>query len=190
MYHGTPYDDDPPIICEWCHLPAEVVDDKKTFIYDEKEGVDFCSKACQEKYNDKTCIRTLGELCKKCFFEEKETQKEIVSWINRRVYKGTSCGAWFEYAHGGHQERYTGYFFDTVTVGSIVEGVDEGAEPNSLTFPFLEKDFWGAVDDIENQCSEIWNNTHGCEQCPMDVYECFHIISPDCPNCHGEGVII
>ena len=88
--------------------------------------------------------------------------KELERYIDRRIYKATSCGAWLRFINIDNT--------DAIEVGSIVEGVEQCAESNKLKIPFLESDLWSAIDDIEEQCKTIWNNTHGCEQCPMDQY--------------------
>jgi hypothetical protein len=76
--------------------------------------------------------------------------REGLSGWEKAVYKGTDCGAWIERTACP----------EGVRVGSIVEGAEQCAEPISLTWPFTEAQFWEALQDIENQCEEIWNETH------------------------------
>ena len=74
--------------------------------------------------------------------------------VQKAIYKGTSCGAWIEPIGN------TG-----VTVGSIVEGVDWGTETHSLHYPFRESDLWSALEKVEAEANEIWESTHGCDEC-------------------------
>lgn len=115
------------------------------------------------------------------------------SRCSRRVYKNTSCGAWLAFVDGG------------IKVGSIVEGVDQEAESITLQFPFTPDDLSNALQDIEDQCSKIWNNTHGCDECaklwgmhdpedgmPIEGYDGITPTHKDCtnPDCLGTGVVI
>lgn len=99
--------------------------------------------------------------------------------LSRQVYKATACGAWA-------QETDTGF-----KVGSIVEGVDQCTEIHFLNFPFEYKAFWEALDDVEAEAKEIWDMTHGCDDCgPEDPYTGNRPINPNCKTCKGEGAII
>jgi hypothetical protein len=99
--------------------------------------------------------------------------------LERAIYKGTVCGASCTEIEGG------------VLVGSIVEGVDgDGTEYHKVLFPFFLEHFWDVVQKVEDEASSIWDNTHGCEQCPKDSDSEYHIIDPNCPNCKGQGAII
>ena len=99
--------------------------------------------------------------------------------LDRAVYKGTNCGASCQKVEHG------------VMIGSIVEGVDgDGTEYHTLTFPFTMKKFWETLQAVEDEADLIWHQTHGCPQCPEDPESGMHIIDPECPNCHGNGVIL
>lgn len=102
--------------------------------------------------------------------------------VHKAVFKGTSCGAYIEPIAGN-----TG-----VAVGSIVEGVDWGTETHCLHYPFKESELWAALEKVEEEANEIWESTHGCDECgEPDEYNGGHIhINPECPSCKGEGVII
>lgn len=93
------------------------------------------------------------------------------------------------------------YHTGGVCVGSIVEGTEQCADPVTLYFPFYASQFWEALTGIEEQCNEIWNETHGCEKCwpegTVDQYgnefepgEIGAPVNPDCGACSGEGAII
>lgn len=96
--------------------------------------------------------------------------------LKRNTYKYTDCGAWIVEEDNG------------VSVGSIVEGVDGGATPVTLTYPFDHGDLWDALESIERECNEIWMQTHGCEDCYPD--EADGRVNPECKTCEGEGVVI
>ena len=107
--------------------------------------------------------------------------------LKRNVYKYTSCGAWVDEDEQG------------VALGSIVEGVDEGTEIHSLTYPFTIDQFQNALQSVEDEASEIWKATHGCVDChdETQVDEWGNEnefgawpINPECKNCNGEGVIL
>ena len=102
--------------------------------------------------------------------------------VKKAIYKGTSCGAYIEPITGN-----TG-----VAVGSIVEGVDWGTDTHCLHYPFKESDLWSALEKVEAEANEIWESTHGCDECgEPDEYNGGHIhINPECPSCKGDGVTI
>ena len=78
-----------------------------------------------------------------------------------------------------------------VTVGSIVEGVDWETTPVKLKYPFEIKEFWNALDEVEKETKEIWNDTHGCEDCNLEHPEYgTAMVNPDCKTCDGYGVVI
>ena len=98
--------------------------------------------------------------------------------LERRVYKGTTCGASCQKIDGG------------IMVGSIVEGVDgDGTEYHKLLFPFTKDQMWDTLQKVEEEASEIWNLTHGCEECPEGPYG-YNMIAPDCPHCNGKGKVL
>lgn len=96
----------------------------------------------------------------------------------KSVYKGTACGAWLELIDS-----------NTIQMGSIVEGVEECAEVRTLKFPFTEKEVWDALDAIENDCNDIWMNTHGCPDC-FPNEDMFVPVRLDCESCGGQGISI
>lgn len=104
---------------------------------------------------------------------------DCVRKIKKAIYKGTDCGAWVEFAPEG------------VSVGSIVEGVDCGTDTHTLPYPFYISEFWGAVEEVEQEAKRIWDATHGCEVCGMEDPETGYTpINPDCNHCKGHGAII
>jgi hypothetical protein len=77
-----------------------------------------------------------------------------------------------------------------ISVGSIVEGVDWGTEDHVLNYPFSEKAFWEAVERVEQEASDIWNETHGCPKCGPVGGTGYRAINPKCKSCKGHGIII
>ena len=91
-----------------------------------------------------------------------------------------------------------------IQVGSIVEGADACADTDPLYFPFNEKEYDDTVQSVEDQCQEIWNDTHGCAHCwtatvcpeEGDCPQCDDpkgtpgdgSVDPDCKSCSGDGV--
>ena len=122
--------------------------------------------------------------------------KEIgvdVEGIKKAIYKNTDCGAWIEFEN------------DCIKMGSIVEGVDECTETHILEYPFSANVFWSALQSIEDQANEIWNNTHGCPYCGTGIREkvsdkeCeealdsmseYISVDPECKVCNGKGIVI
>ena len=99
--------------------------------------------------------------------------------MEKYISKHTNCGASIQKIENG------------VKIGSIVEGVDgDGTEYHDLTFPFDTEDFWDKMNEVELEAAQIWNETHGCEECPEGEIEGYNRIAPDCPNCNGQGVIL
>ena len=105
--------------------------------------------------------------------------------IETTVYKYTACGAWVDLKEKGW-----------IRMGSIVEGVDEETDVHELEFgKFTIDDFNKTLDSIEEQAKEIWDRTHGCEDCYPEEREAFEWegicpINPDCGSCEGAGIII
>ncbi len=127
--------------------------------------------------------------------------QDTVESISHRIYKYTDCGAWVSH----QQEDLTvavGWRNDPsqVAIGSIVEGADYGTEVHELTFPFSMDDFWKAVDAVEEEANQIWQETHGCFHEDCISSECHHChenyenrmryIHPECPHCGGAGEVI
>lgn len=153
--------------------------------------------------------------------------------LARRVYKDTSCGAgvWFTVARTDgegeivHENVYSerdmprtweewntaGVAIVGIYVSSIVEGVEQttgtyGVDIDDESIPeTVAAEFWQAVDTVETESSEIWNETHGCETCAKhwsetgddDEFADVHFdqggnvpVWEDCPECGGSGTVI
>jgi len=124
-------------------------------------------------------INNLRELFQEvCSTSETDVHEDrMKSRMDKAIYRGTECGAWISHRHAG------------VAVGSIVEGCDHDTEVHELLYPFDKKDFWGKLEEVEQEVTSIWNNTHGCESCYPDNPEST-IVNPECSECEGLGTII
>ena len=68
---------------------------------------------------------------------------------------------------------------------SIVEGSDAEVNAGRVLLPCKAEDIDKTLEYVEGECDRIWRGTHGCEKCGLDG-----AINEDCPECHGEGVIL
>jgi hypothetical protein len=129
-------------------------------------------------------INNTMELCREVGEDPRNNPIRLVS---RRIYKSTECGAWVAEMKEGDAVR-------GITVGSIVEGVEQETTPIDLRFPFTKKAFWQAVQDTEEQAGEIWQATHGCRECARHRHTKWQpgatAVWPGCPKCKGRGVAI
>ena len=98
--------------------------------------------------------------------------------ITKGVYKYTTCGAWIEFTPTG------------VVVGSIVEGIEECTPSHTLDYPFSQEAFSAALTTVEEEAAELWDNSHGCDDCGDPNPNELTPINPDCETCGGEGVIM
>ena len=113
--------------------------------------------------------------------------EETFERLKRNVYRYTACGAWVSKDERG------------VELGSIVEGVDEGTQTHRLDYPFTTDQFQDALQSVEDEASDIWKATHGCEDChahpQVDEWGNENEfgawpINPECEACEGEGTVI
>ena len=86
-------------------------------------------------------------------------------------------------------------------VSSIVEGVDQTTDTIRVDWDIfdtdtdkLHKDYYNAIEEVNNQAHLIWMDTHGCETCAnhfgvdLDMEYC--PVWLDCPDCEGRGEVI
>ena len=99
-----------------------------------------------------------------------------------------------------------GQLIVSFTVGSIVEGVDEGTDNIEVEAKQLDetpseyrKRFDAALTEVEQQADCIWNDTHGCESCAaywtdqgLDIDDSGGLVPvyKYCPDCNGNGIAI
>jgi hypothetical protein len=124
-------------------------------------------------------IENVLELADTVYGCEPPDEKSARGTLRKCLYKYTSCGAFIEFLDDG------------VVIGSIVEGVDWGTDNHTLHYPFTNTEFWEAVESVEEEASQIWDETHGCEDCGDENPETGNIhVRPDCPTCGGHGIVI
>lgn len=143
----------------------------------------FCTEACRDG-KQTPCARPMFDfLCA-------ELQRDTPEGWDRALYKATSCGAWLALSEN-----------DLISMGSIVEGVEQCATDRHLRWPFTAEEFWACAKALEDEVDEIWNATHGCETCaklaggageygPCDGNDGMTPVCPECPECGGGGTPI
>ena len=113
------------------------------------------------------------------FLEARGCGEKDFSDVEKATYKYTTCGAWIAQSSDG------------ITIGSIVEGCDEGTSVYTLDYPFEIDLFWDSLDKVDKEAEKIWNETHGCADCGEENPETgYTAINYQCKTCNGEGVII
>ena len=111
--------------------------------------------------------------------EKLDTDHEAKDRLYRAVYKYTSCGAWINFGR------------DDVRLGSIINGSDRLTKEQKLKYPFTALDFKHALDEVEREATDIWNDTHGCDKCgPVNEDTGYRAINKKCRSCKGQGVIL
>lgn len=86
----------------------------------------------------------------------------------------------------------------SVTVSGYCEGTDADCPEHGLDFPFSEGEFDAVVEAADADGCDLWDDTHGCEDCathlgipvedgvpaePCPVWK-------ECPSCEGQGVAL
>ena len=194
--NSTPFNDEPPCVicgeyvdsctCNECPVCGEIGDPacyapEKWDIQRDSHGmIDPLSIKCIDDLF--LCVGTVVEGS-----HGEVDYDQSLAYLEKTIYKGTSCGA------------SIGHYGNAVVLESIVEGVDYGTQSHELVFPFSEQSFWDALQNVEDEASEIWNATHGCEDC----WDCTQVdewgsecefgqwpINPICTSCNGHGTII
>ena len=76
---------------------------------------------------------------KEFLLKQEDVGRKTVSRSSEKAstYKYTTCGAWIEVNKEG------------ISVGSIVEGCDEGTETHELKYPGSIWKFWSALEDVD-----------------------------------------
>lgn len=91
--------------------------------------------------------------------------------------------------------REQGLLITEMSVSSIVEGEVTSThyvDCDGFTFEpeDIRKAFDDAVEAVNKEANDIWNETHGCEDC-FDYPEGeLHPVDPDCKTCGGHGTSI
>lgn len=136
------------------------------------ESVDYGCEICGNHCDDCTCpvcpvCKTQGDPdCVKnhgLIVPEKPTgpgvianEAELIAFVDatdregakRRVRKDTECGAWIVFNPDG------------IELGSIVEGSDATTGTRTLEYPFTQDDYNDAIQAIEQEADELWNEAN------------------------------
>lgn len=86
------------------------------------------------------------------FLAARMCSEESFAQVKRNTFKYTDCGAWIDEDENG------------ITVGSIVEGADYGTSTYVLIYPFKIQEFWDALNEVEMEAKQIWEEVNGEEQ--------------------------
>jgi hypothetical protein len=100
---------------------------------------------------------------------------ELAKGIAHRLYKDTSCGIGFHAPKDGKSISISGY----------CEGTDAECVSRELRFPFTPEEFDEQVEAADQDGNNLWNETHGCDECGMGG-----AVNPECKSCGGEGIIL
>lgn len=151
---ASPYDEFDDTICACCGYK---LDGDQCEIGDwSNDG--FCSKDCQYDYEDGFSPSVIYPITKMFTYLFGEHWRFDVEQLSRAVYKGTACGAWVAL---GEDNR-------TLQVGSIVEGSEAEVGPEVLSWPFTKEEFWAAVERINEEACDIFDECH-CAECGCEI---------------------
>ena len=84
----------------------------------------------------------------------------------------------------------------TVYLSAIVEGVDRCTKTHvvSMAKPNAISRFDKALQAVDEEAGEIWDETHGCDSCAehfgINRKVGYSPIWDGCPSCHGVGTVI
>jgi hypothetical protein len=130
--------------------------------------------------NNKSAIKNIVDLAEYIGINTNCDESMCEGSISRCLFKYTNCGIGF------HYDRET----NSVSVSGYCEGTDVECTPITLTFPFLPKEWDNAVTDADREGCELWDNTHGCDDCYEGGEFGDRPVNPECKTCGGHGVIV
>ncbi len=89
------------------------------------------------------------------------TWKELLGFdlddhLKRRTLVGPSSLVLTFEVEAPVMKRHTG----GVLIGSIVEGSDASVQPEEMRYPFTEADLYRAIENIESEADELWNEAN------------------------------
>lgn len=98
--------------------------------------------------------------------------------IAHRLYKDTECGVCFSLTVAG------------VVVAGYCEGFVGDCQNYELNWPFDEDVFDNLVEKVDKEGCELWDATHGCEECGTDVGDSgYRPVNKTCKGCGGAGAV-
>ncbi len=166
-----------------------------------------------EEYQRGEEMKALGEVAQenlKAILEDHGC--ETVGTLARNAYKYTDCGAALSVTLDGGEEVYGGALRElpydapitAISVSSIVEGAEQTTEEHTVnlldeayeTPAMAAAAYNAALEAVEAEASEIWNQSHGCPACAehfgnvTEGDDGMTPVWPECPECGGEGSIL
>jgi hypothetical protein len=128
----------------------------------------------------------------RCILTDEETIQFVKGNPPQHPHKYFRCKA----------TTYSGGYSPGVSFGSIVEGVEQCTTVHTVAYPCTGEDIDRALQAVEDEARDIWDTTHGCPLCypngmpgedrdPADDWLVGDtLVNPNCPKCHGQGVVI
>lgn len=98
--------------------------------------------------------------------------------IARRLYKDTTCGIGF------HPDDYG------VVVSGYCEGDVGDCPTHYLKWGFTAEQFDKAVEQADKDGCDLWEQTHGCDDCSTFVVGNYRPVDPGCSTCQGSGQVL
>lgn len=133
-------------------------------------------------------------------FEDANAEAAEIDESARKVcadYWGSKDATWeqmaryaFKYTESGISFYHTESAPGQVLIGGYCESVDQECPSYALNWPFKRADVARAVKRADQDAIDLWNETHGCEDCgDLDGYG-YRQVNPKCKTCNGSGVVL
>ena len=135
-----------------------------------------------------TMLRSVEDICKEVgTHQEHHHRIDCGKCISKRLYKSTECGISFCVTLGGSEDNP---YEDGISLVGYCEGLDWCIPSRKLKFPFTSDEFWSVVELADQDGREMWDETHGCEDCGEEDEYGYIPVRLTCQSCHGYGVIL
>lgn len=98
------------------------------------------------------------------FIEARGLGETCFTEVEKNTFKYTDCGAWIKKDGEVRGEDRVDMFgceheaevaWEGITIGSIIEGSDVEATPITLKYPFEIKEFWKALESVDEEVEEL-----------------------------------
>jgi hypothetical protein len=136
----------------------------------------------------------------------RDVEVKTLFGIYRATYKASTCGVTVgflidnKWVYCGDlpneplDETLRTHEITAASIGGYVEGWDGELEPITLTRKrgglLGVDDYWKAVEVADIEAGDVWNETHGCEDCGTPGEYGGNAINSACKTCGGQGVIL
>jgi len=158
----TPYDDDDPPICTRCRHVLISPEGGR-----QDEAGDWTCRACRSPEDTSDRIWSLADLC--AYFSA-----ETPAQLNRRIYKGTDCGASLSvyshtvgWIHNGDlrwRDLPITFGIDGFTIQTIVEGSDSEVNSDTFWLPATHEEIQHWISDMEDEADRLWHEANDEEE--------------------------